>query len=118
MKAFVKGIKRKRPKRFARSLLHVCSRAAKRGGFQTGGFPDLDLSFLSCPFSSFLGLSRFFRDFPDLSRDSSGIFLICPFTLSRPFNSAYEEQSRKGPRHNLDLSRKKWETPRFGKPPV
>ena len=81
------------------------------GGFQTGGFPDLDLSFLFCPFLSLLGLSRFFWDFPDLSGDSSGIFPICPFPLSRPINSASEEQSRKGPRHNLDLSRKS------GKPP-
>ena len=66
-----------------------------------GGVPDLDLSFLFCPFWSF---PDFFRDFP--------------FPLSRPINSAYEEQSRKGLRHNLDLSRKKWETPRFGNPPV
>ena len=90
------------------------SRAAKRGVFQTGGFPDLDLSFLFCPFLSFLGLSRFFWDFPDLLGDGPGIFSICPFPLSRPIKSAYEEQSRKGPRHNLDLSRKKWETPGFG----
>ena len=34
------------------------------------------------------------------------------------YKSPYEEQSRKGPRHNLDLSRKKWETPGFGNPPV
>ena len=34
--------------------------------FQTGGFPDLDLSFLFCPFLSFW-------DFPDFS----GIFPIC-----------------------------------------
>ena len=87
------------------------------GGFQTGGFPDLDLSFLFCPFSSFLGLSRFFWDFPDFLGDGPGIFPICPFPLSRPIKSTYEEQSRKGPRHNLDLSRKKWETPGFGKPP-
>ena len=33
------------------------------------GFPDLDLSFLCCPF---LGLSRFFRDFPDLFGDFPG----------------------------------------------
>ena len=61
------------------------SRAAKRGGgFHTGGFPDLDLSFLFCPFLSFfvlfgtfpifLGFSRFARgwsgDFPDLSFSS------------------------------------------------
>ena len=39
------------------------SRAAKRGGFKRGGFPDLDLSFLFCPF----------WHFPDFS----GIFPIC-----------------------------------------
>ena len=54
---------------------------AKRGGFKRGGFPDLDLSFLFCPFLSFfrtflifLGFSRFARgwsgDFPDLSFSS------------------------------------------------
>ena len=63
-----------------RALVGRFARAAKRGGFQTGGFPDLDLSFLFCPFLSFLGLSRFFgifpicsgmvRDFPDLSFSS------------------------------------------------
>ena len=58
------------------------SRAAKRGSFKRGCFPILDLSFLFCPFLSFLGLSRFFPDFPDLSGDSSGIFLICPFPVS------------------------------------
>ena len=79
-------------------------RGRQTGGFQTGGFPDLDLSFLFCPFLSFLGLSRFFWDFPDLLGDGPGIFPICPFPPSR--------------RHNLDLSRKKWETPGFGNPPV
>ena len=47
---------------------------------------------------------------------SAGIFPICPYSLSRPFNftkSTYEEQSRKGPRHNPDLSGKK-----VGNPPV
>ena len=81
------------------------------GGFQTGGLPDLDLSVFFCPFESFLVLSRFFRDFPDLLGDGPGIFPIRPFALSRPIQSTYEEQSRKGPRHNLDLSWKKWETP-------
>ena len=57
-----------------------------------------------------------------MSEDSSGIFPICPLPLSRPIKSAYEEQSRKGLRHNLDLSRKKWvtpdlETPRFSLTP-
>ena len=70
------------------------------------------------PFLSFLGLARFFRDFPDLSGDCPGIFPICPFPVSRPANSTYEEQSRKGPQHNLDLSRKKWETLWLETPPV
>ena len=81
------------------------------GGFQTGGFPDLDLSSLFVLFLSLLGVSRFFCDFPDLSGGSSGIFPICPFPLRWRINSACEEQSQKGLRHNLDLSRKS------GKPP-
>ena len=44
--------------------------------FQTGGFPDLDLSFLFCPF----------WEFPDFS----GIFMICPSLLYQPMNSTYE----------------------------
>ena len=90
------------------------------GGVSNGGLPDLDSSFLFSPFLSFLGLSQFFWDFPDLLGDGPGIFPICLFPPSRPLmnKSTYEEQSRKGPRHNLDLSRKRWETPRFGNPPV
>ena len=65
------------------------SRAAKRGGV---GFP-----IWTCP--SFFVL--FCRDFPDLLGDGPGIFPIRPFSLSRPIKSTYEEQSRKGPRHNL-----------------
>ena len=50
--------------------------------------------------------------------DGPGIFPICPFPLSQPIKSTYEEQSRKGPRHNLDLPEKSGkhpglETPRF-----
>ena len=75
-------------------VFFVSSRAAKWGG----GFPDLDLSFLLCPFSSFLGLPGHFWDFPDLLGDGPGIFPICPFPLSRSIKSTYEEQSRKGPR--------------------
>ena len=68
-----------------------------------------------------LGAPLLFRDIPDLSGDGPKIFPICPCPLSRPkncLNSTYEEQSRRGPRHNPDLSQKKWETPRFGNPPV
>ena len=64
------------------------SRAAKRG-VSNGG---VSRSGLVLPFLSFLGLSQFFWDFP-------------------PIKSTCEDQSRNGPRHNLDLSRKKWETP-------
>ena len=81
------------------------------GGVSNGG---VSRSGLFCPL---LGLSRFFRDFPDLLGDGPGIFPIRPFSLSRPIKSTCEEQSQKGPRHNLDLSRKKWETPQFGSPP-
>ena len=85
------------------------------GGVSNGG---VSRSGLVLPFLSFLGLSRVFWAFPDLLGDGPGIFPIRPFPLSRPIESTYEEQSRKGPRHNLDLSRKKRETPGFGNPPV
>ena len=78
----------------------VQSRAAKRGCFKRGGFPIWTRPL----FLSFFVLSRFFWDFPDLLGDGPGIFPIRPFSLSRPIKSTYEEQSRKGPRHNLDLS--------------
>ena len=87
-------------------------KGAKRGGCKRGGFPIWTCPGIFCPFE-ISGLSRFFRDFPDLLGDGPGIFLIRPFSLSRPIKGTYEEQSRKGPRHNLDLSRKKLETPRF-----
>ena len=83
--------------------------------FSNGG---VSRSGLVLPFLSFLGLSRFFWDFPDLLGDGPGIFPICPFPLSLGLLRApTRSQSRKGPRHNLDLSRKKWETPGFGNPP-
>ena len=116
--------------RFARIDLQICanrlilanhfrvpeSRAAKRGGFQTGGFPDLDLSFLFCPFLSFPDFSGIF---PILLGDGPGIFPDLSFSsFSAYMKSTYEEQSRKGPRHNLDLPEKSGkhpglETPRF-----
>ena len=77
-------------------------------------YPSFFVLFGIFPF--FLGFSRFARgwsgDFPDLLGDGPGIFPIRPFSLSRPIKSTYEEQSRKGLRHNLDLSRKKVGNPR------
>ena len=74
------------------------SQGPRNGGFSNGGgLPDLDSSVPICPFLSFLGLSRNFGDFPDLSGDCPEIFPICPFPLSRPINVTYEEQSRKCP---------------------
>ena len=87
-----------------------CDQGPLNGGVSNGG---VSRSGLVLPFLSFLGLSRFFWDFPDLLGDGPGIFPIRRFSLSRPIKSTYEEQSRKGPRYNLDLARKKWETPRF-----
>ena len=65
------------------------------GGSNGGGFPDLDLSFLSCPFCPFLRLSRgFSRRVRRFSRFVLFLFLgpIRLFPLSRPINSTYEEQ--------------------------
>ena len=122
-----KGMPKRMSRHFATNVTKVCDqkrhittlsvKGRQTGMFQTGGFPDLDLSFLFVPFLSFLGLSRFFRDFPDLLGDGSGIFAIRPFPLSRPIKSTYEEQSRKGPRHDLDLSRKKVGNTRVWKHP-
>ena len=57
------------------AVICVCSDVERQGsqgpadrvGFQTGG--GVCRSGLVIPFLSFLGLSRFFRDFPDLSGD-------------------------------------------------
>ena len=72
------------------SFSQLKGRQTLRRGFKQGGFP-----IWTCP--SFFVISCPFWDFPDLSGDSSGIFPMCPFPLSRPINSAYEEQSRKSP---------------------
>ena len=73
-----------------RALKVLLNGRASNGGVSRSG---LVLPFLS--FLSFLGLSRFFRDFPDLlGGDSPGIFPICLFLLSRPISSTNEEQSR------------------------
>ena len=88
------------------------SRAGQRGGFKRG----VSRSGLVLPFLSFFVLFRTFPSFSGFSRFALGLFgdfPVCPFSLSRPIQSAYEEQSRKGPWHNLDLSPKK-----SGKPPV
>ena len=99
------------------------SRAGRRGGGVSGGVSDLDSfgpflvpfwSFfvLFGPFLSFLVLFGPFlisQAFPDCFGD----FPIGPFPPSRPTQNTYQQHSRKGLRHNQDLSRKK-----VGKPPV
>ena len=87
------------------------------GGVSNRGVSRSGLVLPFCPFWDFPDFSGD-RDFPDLLGDGPGSFPIRPFSLSRPIKSTYEEQSPKGPRHNLDLSRKRCETPRFGNPPV
>ena len=73
------------------------------------------MSFLFCPFLSFFvlfGTFPIFRDFPDLSGDSPGIFPICPFPLSRPIRGTVPKGSatQSGP------FPKKVETPGFETP--
>ena len=87
----------------------------KKGGeFQTGGFPiwtcpSLFWSFFASFFASFpifLGFS------PELLGDGPGIFPICPFPLSRPIKSTYEEKSPERVRDTI------WTFPnKTGKPP-
>ena len=99
------------------------------GEFQTGGFDRSgNLSFLFCPFLSFLGdfpifpgFSRFARDFPDLLGETwSGEFpRFVPFLPSRPIKSTYEEPGlSKGSATQSGPFPKTWETPRFGNTPV
>ena len=75
------------------------NRGGSNGGASQSRLARPDLSFF-VPFGTFPMVFGIFPICP-------GIFPVCPFPLSWPTNSAYEEQSRKGPRHNLDLSRKK-----------
>ena len=107
------------PKRF----LFQNSRPAKRGGFQRGGFSDLDLSFLFVLFCPFW-------DFPDFS----GIVLICSgmvrgFSRFVPFLflGLLRAPMRNSPERVRDTSRTfpeksgkppGLENPRFGNPPV
>ena len=56
-----------------------------RGGFKRGGLPDLDLSFLFCPFLSFLGLSAdFSKFFPICSGMVRGFSRFVPFLRNSP----------------------------------
>ena len=61
------------------SYMCGCSQGPLNGGVSNGGVSrsGLVLPFLS--FLSFLGLSRFFGNFPDLLGDGPGIFPISPF---------------------------------------
>ena len=81
-----------------------------------GGLPDLDLSFLLSFSFVLFGTFPIFWDFPDLLGDGRGIFPICPFPLSRPIKSTYEEQSRNATQSGPFP--KKVGNPRFGHPPV
>ena len=58
-----------------------------------GGLPDLDLSFLFCPFWDFPDFSGIF---PICSGMVPGIFPIRPFSLSQPIKSTHEGSVPKG----------------------
>ena len=100
-------------------FLRAANGGLQTGGVRTGGFPDLDLSFPFYPFLSFLGLSRFFRDFPDLLVYGPGISRFVPFL----FLGLLRTPTRNSPERVRDRIwtfpgkvRKKWETPWFGTP--
>ena len=56
---------------------------------------EVSRSGLVLPFLVLFGTFPIFPRFPRFVRGLFGIFPICPFPLSRPINSAYEEQSRR-----------------------
>ena len=90
------GSKASPPPRLSRGFLYCRNiKGRQTGVFQRGRFPDLDSSFLSCPSLSFLGLSRFFRDFPDLLGDGPGFSRFVPFLFLGLLKSTFEEQSRR-----------------------
>ena len=81
------------------------------GGVSNGG--GFSRSGLALPF-------LFFPAFLDLLGDGPGIsrFVLFLF-LGLLIKSTYKEQSRKGPRHNLDLSQKvSGKAPGFGNTPA
>ena len=59
----------------AHESAHDSTQGPLNGGVSNGGVSRSGLVL------SFLGLSRFFWDFPDLLGDGPGIFPICPFPL-------------------------------------
>ena len=95
--------------------MNVLDQGPPNGGVSNAGASRSGLVLFFCVL--FWDFPDLLRDFPDLLGDGPGIFPICLFLLSRPIKSTYEEQSRKGPRHNLDLSRKKVWNPPVWKPP-
>ena len=76
----------------------ISDQGPPNGGVSNGGVSrsGLVLPFLSVfvLFLSFLGLSRFFGDFPDLLGDGPGIFPIGHFSLSRPIKEKLLEARR------------------------
>ena len=83
-----------------------CWRMAKfQGPLSNGGVSRSRLALLCLSFFVLFETFPIFLGFSRIARGWSGIFPICPFPLSRPIKSTYEEKSRKGLRHNLDLSR-------------
>ena len=94
--------------------VHSCSiQGLLNGGVSNGGgFPNLDLSFIFCPFLSFLGLSRFFWDFPICSGMVRGFSRFVRFL----FLGLSRAPMRNSPETIRDtfwtFPEKKWETPR------
>ena len=103
------------PSLFASALVIYLLRAAKRGGFKRG-FPDLDLSFLFCPSWDFLDIFWIFPICSGMVRGFSRFVLFLFLGLLRA-------PTRNSPERVCDAiwtfpDYWKWETSRFGNPPV
>ena len=93
--------------------------AKYQGKFQTGGFPDLDLSFLfgpSCPFWDFPELSGVLPIFREFSRLVLFLFLGLKIRLKTPMRNSRErvcDAIRTLPETNMKHPQRAWGSKRF-----
>ena len=88
------------------------SRAAKQGRFKRGGYPIWACPSFSVFLLSFLGLSRFFLDFPNCSGNLQGFSRFVPFL----FLGLLRAPTRNSPERVRDTI---WTFPKkVGNPPV
>ena len=87
------------------------------GGFKRGGFPDLDLSLLLCPFCPFWDFPDFCGIFPVCSGMVRGFSRLVLFLFLGLLRAPYKEQSPKGSATRSGPFPKKVGNTRVWKPP-